>query len=111
MVTGLPPRAPHPGSLGGHPQTPGDPMPRVRLHPHGLDLGDRILPLRGGSMHYWRHDPAEWGAGLDGIVSLGLHLVDVYVPWGVHEIAPGLFDFGERKAQLDVVRFATLAHD
>jgi len=62
-------------------------------------------------MHYWRHNPADWAAGLDGIVSLGLLLVDVYVPWGVHEIAPGLFDFGERRPQLDVVRFVKMAHE
>ena len=85
--------------------------PRVRLHPHGLDLGGAILPLRSGAMHYWRHDPADWALGLDGVVSLGLRLVDVYVPWGVHEIAPGLFDFGEKKAQLDVVRFLKLADE
>jgi beta-galactosidase len=94
------------------PELPRSPtLTRVRLHPHGLDLGDTVLPLRAGAMHYWRHDPDEWEAGLDGIVSLGLRLVDVYVPWGVHEIAPGLFDFGEKKAQLDVVRFARLAHE
>src|ERR1700722_15869164 len=94
------------------PELPRSPTPaRVQLHPHGLPRGLTALPLRAGAMHYWRHDPDEWEAGLDGIVSLGLHLVDVYVPWGVHEIAPGLFDFGEKKAQLDVVRFAGLAHE
>jgi beta-galactosidase len=62
-------------------------------------------------MHYWRHHPDEWEPGLDGIVSMGLRLLDVYVPWGIHEIAPGLFDFGSKKAQLDVVRFLELAHD
>src|ERR1700722_3379451 len=85
------------------------PTARVRLHRHGLDLGDAILPLRAGAMHYLRHHPDELEPGLDGIVSMGLGLVDVYVPWGVHEIAPGLFDFGDKKAQLDVVRFLRLA--
>jgi beta-galactosidase len=86
--------------------------PRVRVHPHGLDLGDgEILPLRAGAMHYWRHPPEAWGPGLDAIASLGLRLVDVYVPWSEHEIAPGLFDFGDKKAQLDVVRFLRMAHE
>ena len=37
---------------------------RVRLHPHGLDLGDgEVLPLWAGAMHYWRHPRGEWRAG------------------------------------------------
>jgi hypothetical protein len=36
----------------------------VKLHPHGLDLGDgKILPLRAGAMHYFRHDPSRLGGG------------------------------------------------
>ncbi len=86
--------------------------PRVRLHPHGLDLGGgAILPLRAGAMHYFRNPPDTWGAGLDAIKAMGLGLVDVYVPWGLHEIAPGLFDFGEKSPQLDVVRFLGMAHE
>jgi beta-galactosidase len=84
----------------------------VKLHPHGLDLGDgKILPLRAGAMHYFRHDPADWAAGLDAIVSIKLGLVDVYVPWGQHEIEPGRFDFGERNPRLDVARFLRMAED
>jgi beta-galactosidase len=84
--------------------------PRVKLHPHGLDLGDgKILPLRAGAMHYFRHDPSAWAAGLGAIASLGLGLVDVYVPWGVHEVEPGKFDFGEKNPRLDVARFVRMA--
>ncbi len=87
------------------------PFRRVRLHPHGLDLGDEIVPLRVGAMHYWRHPPDEWGAGLDAIRALGFRLVDTYVPWGEHEIAPGQLDFGERDPRLDVARFLRMAHE
>ena len=84
--------------------------PRVRLDPRGLDLGDgAILPLYAGAMHYWRHVPTEWGAGLDAMKSMGLRLVDVYVPWAVHEIEPGRFDFGETNPSLDVARFLQMA--
>jgi beta-galactosidase len=83
---------------------------RVKLHPHGLDLGDgKILPLRAGAMHYFRHEPSDWAAGLDAIASLKLRLVDVYVPWGIHEIEPGKFDFGEANPRLDVARFVRMA--
>jgi beta-galactosidase len=87
------------------------PRKRVRLHPHGLDLGDEIVPLRVGAMHYWRHPPDEWGAGLDAIRALGFRLVDTYVPWGEHEITPGQIDFGERDPRLDVARFLKMAHE
>ncbi len=88
---------------------PPPPM-RVRLDPRGLDLGNgEILPLYAGAMHYWRHVPSEWAAGLRAIKSLGLRLVDIYVPWAVHEVEKGQFDFGERNASLDVARFLELA--
>ncbi|WP_394824115.1 beta-galactosidase [Pendulispora albinea] len=88
--------------------------PRVLLHPHGLDLrasGEAILPLYAGSMHYWRHHPQAWGAGLDAMRAMGLLLVDTYVPWGVHETEPGKFDFGAKDPRLDVVRFLRMAHE
>src|SRR5262245_39333274 len=65
------------------------PMPRpiatrVRAHAHGLELSEeRVVPLWVGAMHYWRHPPSDWGAGLDAIKAMGLKLVDTYVPWGV----------------------------
>jgi len=61
-------------------------------------------------MHYWRHAPSEWGVGLDALRSMGLRLVDVYVPWAVHEVAAGQFDFGEVNPALDVARFLDMAH-
>ncbi len=61
-----------------------------------------------GAMHYWRHAPEDWGACLDAMKAMGLRLVDTYVPWGVHETAEGVFDFGERFARLDVARFIRL---
>ncbi len=85
---------------------------RVRLHPHGLDLGDgEVLPLWAGAMHYWRHEPHEWRAGLVAMRSMGLRLVDTYVPWGVHELGPGEFDFGAKDPRLDVARFLKIAHE
>ncbi len=83
----------------------------VVVHPHGLWLRDRqeLLPLWAGAMHYWRHAPEDWGPCLDAMKAMGLRLVDTYVPWGVHEIEHGSFDFGERYARLDVARFVRLA--
>jgi beta-galactosidase len=89
-----------------------DPDARVKLHPHGLDLGDgEVLPLWAGAMHYWRHPAHEWRAGLEAIRSMGLRLVDTYVPWGVHETGPGEYDFGEIDPRLDVARFLEIAQE
>ncbi|MGO9838415.1 MAG: beta-galactosidase [Polyangiaceae bacterium] len=86
--------------------------PRVRLCPQGLDLGDgAVLPLWAGAMHYWRHPPHEWRAGLEAMRDMGLRLVDTYVPWGVHETAPGEYDFGQRDERLNVARFLEMAHE
>jgi beta-galactosidase len=89
------------------------PLPEkaVEVRPQGLWLRDReeLLPLWAGAMHYWRHAPEDWGPCLDAMKAMGLRLVDTYVPWGVHETAQGSFDFGERYARLDVVRFIRLA--
>jgi beta-galactosidase len=84
---------------------------RVRLDPRGLDLGEgSTLPLYAGAMHYWRHRVVDWGPGLDALRSLGLSLVDAYVPWAIHEVGPGRFDFGETNPALDVGRFLDMAH-
>src|ERR1700722_4560481 len=85
---------------------------RVLIHPHGLDLGgDEVLPVWAGAMHYWRHPRGEWRAGLEAMRAMGLRLVDTYVPWAVHEKAPGEFDFGEDTARLAVAHFLEIAHE
>jgi len=85
----------------------------VQIRPDGLWLADRqmLIPLWSGAMHYWRHAPEDWGPCLDAMKAMGLRLVDTYVPWGIHEVAPGTFDFGERYARLDVARFIRLAEE
>jgi beta-galactosidase len=56
-------------------------------------------------MHYFRHDPSEWGRGLDAMKAMGLRIVDIYVPWAVHETGRETFDFGKGQAWLDVRKF------
>ncbi|HEU4404033.1 MAG TPA: beta-galactosidase [Polyangiaceae bacterium] len=85
---------------------------RVRLAPEGLELsGGERLPLYAGSVHYWRLAVEDWARCLEAVREVGFKLVDVYVPWAVHERAPGVFDFGEEDARLDVVRFLRLVHE
>ncbi len=77
----------------------------------GIVVSERTIPLLAGSVHYWRMPPESWRAGLEALLSLGLKLVDTYIPWGVHEQLPGQFDFGERDPRLDVVKFLRLAEE
>ena len=58
-----------------------------------LEEGGEALPLYSGAVHYWRLAPALWRDVLTGIRGLGFRIVETYVPWSVHETAPGTFDF------------------
>ncbi|MBI5477214.1 MAG: beta-galactosidase [Deltaproteobacteria bacterium] len=80
--------------------------PTVRLCRSGLDLcnGER-LPLWSGALHYWRVRRDRWDAALAGVRDLGFGAVETYVPWGVHEVGPREFDFGEHDPQLDLGAF------
>lgn len=78
-----------------------------RLTSAGLALGDEVWPLHAASVHYWRLDPAHWGACIKAVKDLGFRLVDLYIPWATHEVTPGRFDFGATP-RLDVGAFLRL---
>src|SRR6186713_1826991 len=82
---------------------------RISLCREGIRLGTEVVPLLAGSVHYFRLEPEDWRPALQALRSLGLRLVDAYVPWSVHERAPGEYDFGERDRKLDVVGFLRIA--
>ncbi|HWA75817.1 MAG TPA: beta-galactosidase [Polyangiaceae bacterium] len=84
---------------------------RARLCASGLLLAEGVVPLLAGSVHYFRLEPEAWRRALEALLELGLTVVDIYIPWAVHERAPGEFDFGEGEARLDFVRFLQLAHE
>jgi beta-galactosidase len=66
---------------------------RVTLAPRALSLGGRDLPLVSGAMHYFRVPRRQWGRCLKAIRELGFPSVETYVPWGIHELRRGKFDF------------------
>ncbi|HEY0194846.1 MAG TPA: beta-galactosidase, partial [Kofleriaceae bacterium] len=69
---------------------------------------DRRVPFYAGAMHYWRVDPASWAKCLRSIRELGLALVETYVPWRIHEPAPGQRGWDKER---DLARFVQLAGD
>ena len=84
---------------------------RVRLSADGLEIGGELVPLLVGSLHYYGLDPSDWRPALASLRALGFRLIDTYVPWGVHELASGEFDFGEHDPRRDVVSFLRLAQE
>lgn len=78
----------------------------VRLEGRRFLVNGRRVPLIGGEVHYFRHPPELWGVLLDRALELGLSFVSTYVPWELHEVAPGEVDFtGERYSRRDLPRF------
>jgi beta-galactosidase len=57
-------------------------------------------------MHYWRVDPRRWAACLAQLHGLGLTIVETYVPWRIHEPAPGARSW---TGAHDLARFLELA--
>jgi beta-galactosidase len=71
----------------------------------------RVVPLYVGSVHYWRLERAIWREALVATKRLGVGIIDTYVPWSVHEIAPDETDFGDRRPELDVIAFLRLVQE
>ena len=86
-------------------------LARPKLTREGVRLGERLVPLLSGSVHYFRLEPDSWRACLEAMREMGCTIVDVYVPWSVHEAADGTLDFGQRDPRLDVVRFLRIAEE
>lgn len=83
----------------------------MRLVREGLEIDGELVPLLAGSVHYWRLDPKDWRPCLAATKALGMRLVDTYVPWAAHEVAPGVLDMGTKDPKLDVAAFLKIAHE
>ena len=83
-------------------------MSAVTISGGMLQVGEERARWLSGSVHYWRHDPADWPAVLDSVVATGIGMIDTYVPWQVHEQADTSLDF---TGQLDVGAFLRMAQN
>lgn len=81
----------------------------VRLQGGALRLGEESLPLYSGAFHYFRHDRQVWQRALEALAALGLPMVESYVPWNVHELSEGVYDFGQHDPRKDLAAFIELA--
>ena len=83
----------------------------VTLCREGLLVDGAVVPMIAGAVHYWRMDPEDWRPALEATRALGVRIIDVYVPWDVHEIEKKTYDFGTVQPRNDVVRFLRIMHE
>ena len=88
------------------------PPPSVRIEGGALHLPGsgprREVPLWSGAVHYFRAPRDTWRTLLESARDLGLTSIETYVPWQVHELSAGRFDFGTENPDLDVGAFIDL---
>ena len=80
----------------------------VTLTEHGLDIDGKGVPVYSGSVHYWRLERDRWELILDRVQALGFGMIETYIPWSVHEVAPGRFDWGSLDPRKDFEAFCRL---
>jgi hypothetical protein len=81
---------------------------RVGLTPSGIVLDGEEQVLLCASLFYFRLPREVWAARLAQVRDSGYRVIDVYLPWNFHEVAPGEWDFTGRR---DVGTFLDLAHE
>lgn len=80
----------------------------VTLTERGLAIDGKSVPVYSGAVHYWRLERERWPLILDRVQSLGFGMIETYIPWSVHEVAPGAFDWGTIDPRKDVDAFCQL---
>lgn len=58
-----------------------------------------------GSFQYWRIEADLWSPILERVKGMGFDIIETYMPWSVHELGPGEFDFGHANPRHDLPRF------
>jgi beta-galactosidase len=77
----------------------------------GLLVDGQLVPVYSGTVHYWRLERDAWPFILDQVQALGFGMVETYIPWSVHEVAKGEFDFGQVDPRKDVEAFMRLCEE
>jgi beta-galactosidase len=71
-------------------------------------LHGEATALYGGAVHYWRLERDRWESILDSVRGMGFTMISIYIPWEVHEIEKGRFDFGQVDPSKDIDAFLGL---
>lgn len=81
----------------------------VEVSRNGFIVDGKLFPVYSGSFHYWCHKYDLWPALFDRLSRMGLNTICTSIPWGVHEIERGKFDFGSHDKRKDLASFIDLA--
>ncbi|NPV53407.1 MAG: hypothetical protein HPY71_07775 [Firmicutes bacterium] len=81
----------------------------IKVGPGGLQIDDEYMCLCSGAMDYWRIERGLWGDILDSIAAMGFRMISTSIPWSVHEVKRGEFDFGGNDSRKDIDAFLSLA--
>ncbi|MEN9577078.1 MAG: hypothetical protein RJA70_87 [Pseudomonadota bacterium] len=73
---------------------------RVRLVAEGLEIGHELVPLRAAAVDYFQVEPEAWRDVLGAVRALGFRLVELRVPWNVHELERDEYDFDSPRLNL-----------
>jgi beta-galactosidase len=83
----------------------------VSLTTEGLLIDGRVVPVYSGAVHYWRLERALWPKILDQVKALGFEMIETYIPWAIHETAPGRYDWGQGDPRKDIEAFMRLCEE
>jgi beta-galactosidase len=75
---------------------------------HEFRIGNETVAMYGAAAHYWRLERNLWDPILDKVQGMGFTFISIYIPWEVHEIGKGRFDFGQVDPKNDIDAFLTL---
>ncbi|WP_024285606.1 alpha-amylase family protein [Cellulomonas sp. KRMCY2] len=92
------------------PQNSGTHRP-IAVQDSALTLHGEPTAMYGGAVHYWRLERDRWAPILDSVRAMGFTMISIYIPWEVHEISKGRFDFGEINPSNDIDAFLTLCEE
>jgi beta-galactosidase len=84
---------------------PTPPSAAIVAGDHAFRIDGETVPLYGGAVHYWRLDRDKWDGILESVKAMGFTMISIYIPWEVHEIERGKFDYSGNK---DIDAFLTL---
>lgn len=79
---------------------------------HKFVIGKEEYHLSAAEIHYFRTNKKYWSVCFERIRKAGFKIISTCVPWSLHEVAPGTFDFlGQTDSSKDLVVFLELSRE
>lgn len=83
-------------------------MGKIEITQQGVIVDGKQIQIISGAMHYFRIHPDLWDDRLDKAVAFGLNAIETYVPWNLHELHQGEFNF---EGICDLEKFIDKVHE